>query len=139
MNITQLRETTLSAYRDRFYELAGAAPPVETEDNLLAPCISLERAQAAMDLAGVHLDHGADSGLPSAADSAMRVTAALLIHVLALTEAYMQSTEKALSWLSKPMAQLGGVSIFATVLRGTAKDLDTAEQFVLRMGEGYAL
>ncbi|ETV55805.1 hypothetical protein Q042_05214 [Pseudomonas aeruginosa BWHPSA037] len=69
----------------------------------------------------------------------MRVTGAILIHLLALTEAYMQNREKALSWLSKPMAQLNGESIFTTALKGAPEDLDAAEQFVLRMGEGFAL
>ncbi|MBX6653906.1 hypothetical protein ISF12_11695 [Pseudomonas aeruginosa] len=137
MNITQLRETTQSAYRELFYGLAGAAPPDDSQDNLLVPCVSLGRAQGVMDLTGMNLVSNVE--IYGDTGSAMRVTGAILIHLLALTEAYMQNREKALGWLSKPMAQLNGESIFTTALKGGPEDLDVAEQFVLRMGEGFAL
>ncbi len=79
MNITQLRETIQSAYRDLFYGLAGAAPPEDSQDNLLVPCVSLGRAQGVMDLTSMHLVSNIE--IYGDTGSAMRVTGAILIHL----------------------------------------------------------
>lgn len=139
MNISPLRDSTKDAYRANFIDLVGGSPPVESTDLIYFPFISGERAEQVLSLTGMSESVNPQLLPQCEEDEVRQVAAVLLAHLLALAEAYMGSREKALKWLSKPMAQLDGQSAFATVLTGTEQDLDVAEQLVLRMGEGLAL